>query len=91
LNYLFILFEIVLFFKKHPGQLVAGLFHEFWYRSLIEEVNVKCDDLVIFFRRLRQPGIDHSTIDPAVGRRHVGGFASPSCSLRSNRVQYVDA
>ena len=28
---------------------MAGLFHNFWYRSLIEEVNVKCDDLIIFF------------------------------------------
>ena len=28
---------------------MAGLFHNFWYRSLIEEMNVKCDDLIIFF------------------------------------------
>lgn len=33
----------------HTGQMVAGLFEGLWYRALIEDINLKCDDIVIFF------------------------------------------
>lgn len=28
---------------------MAGLFEGLWYRALIEDINLKCDDIVIFF------------------------------------------
>jgi hypothetical protein len=72
---------------------VAGLFHNFWYRSLIEEVNVKCDDLIIFFvdfgnRELTTAQSirlldDGMSVDlPAQAQR---------VALKRSPIQYVDA
>ncbi|KAI9549848.1 hypothetical protein GHT06_004542 [Daphnia sinensis] len=33
----------------HIGQLVAGLFEGLWYRALVEDINLRCNDVVIFF------------------------------------------
>lgn len=40
---------MLIVFVQHPGQLIAGRFCGQWYRALIESINLKCDDLVIYF------------------------------------------